>query len=601
MQALILAAGMGSRLGKYTQNSTKCMVRVAGKTLLERIFDSIRLAGIRKVVIVDGYCAEKLEKHAIEAAGDDMEVTFIYNQNYNTTNNIHSLFLASEQMMEDDTILFESDLIFDISIIKDMVQDKRSNTVAVARFEEWMDGTVTTVSQDDDVTSFIDKSHFKWDNCNEYYKTVNIYKISKEFFKNWYYPFLEAYIKTCGKNSYYEMVLKIITNINNTNLKAFDITGRKWYEIDTPQDLQIAETMFNEENRLEEYQKRFGGYWRFKNVTDYCYLVNPWFPTVTMQNEMRHNCNVLLTQYPSGQKIINTAMACLLGCGEEYVITGNGAAELINVIGSRMTGKVFLTMPAFHEYIRCFKSCEHILFDSAAHNYKYTAADIISASKEADTVIVINPDNPSGNFIPEKDMKELIEICGARGQKVIIDESFADFADPSLKYTLIADEILRKYPHLRVIKSISKSYGVPGCRLGALCSADTQYLAEVSELLPVWNINSFGEYFLQIFEKYRKNYEEACLLIAQERERFRKALEDTGLFEVYPSQANYIMCRLKEGSSRELADKLLEKNILIKDLSSKKAFDGKDFIRLAVRTTEENTRLVENLNRCRQN
>ena len=592
MQALILAAGMGSRLGKYTQNSTKCMVRVAGRTLLERIFDSIRLAGINKVVIVDGYCADKLEEHAKEAAGNDIDVTFIYNQHYNTTNNIHSLFLASKHMMADDTILFESDLIFDISIIKDMVQDKRSNTVAVARFEEWMDGTVTTVSPDDDVTSFIDKSNFKWDNCSEYYKTVNIYKISKEFFENWYYPFLEAYIKTCGNNSYYEMVLKVITNVNNTNLKAFDITGRKWYEIDTPQDLQIAETMFNKENRLSEYQKRFGGYWRFKNVIDYCYLVNPWFPTVNMQNEMRHNCNVLLTQYPSGQKIINTAMACLLGCGEEYVITGNGAAELINIVGSMITGKVFLTVPSFNEYIRCFKSCEHILFDSAERNYRYTAADIISASEGADTVVVVNPDNPSGNFIPQKDMMELIKVCGARGQKVIIDESFADFAEPTVKYTLIDDEIMCKYPYLSVIKSISKSYGVPGCRLGALCSSDTELLAKVSELLPVWNINSFGEYFLQIFEKYRKNYEEACLLIAQEREHFIKGLKETGMFEVYPTQANYVMCRLKKGSSYELADKLLERNILIKDLSSKKGFNVEGYIRLAVRKTEENENLL---------
>lgn len=592
MQALILAAGMGSRLGKYTQDSTKCMVCVAGKTLLERIFDSIRLAGINRVVIVDGYCAEKLEEHALEIAGNDLDITFVQNKQYNVTNNIYSLYLASEYMMEDDTVLFESDLIFDIDIIKDMVMDRRSNLVAVAKFEEWMDGTVTTVSTDKDVTSFIDKSSFKWDDCSKYYKTVNIYKISKEFFKNWYYPFLEAYIKTCGNNSYYEMVLKVITNVNNTNLKAFDITGKKWYEIDTPQDLQIAETMFNEEKRLEEYQKRFGGYWRFKNVLDYCYLVNPWFPTTEMQNVLRHNSNILLTQYPSGQKVINTAMACLLGCNEEYVVTGNGAAELINILGKVIEGKVFLSVPSFNEYIRCFRNCEHIMLDSVEVNYNYLASDIAAASVEADTVIVVNPDNPSGNFIPREEMLELIENCRERGQKIIVDESFADFVEPELKYTLIDDELMQKYPHLIVVKSISKSYGVPGCRLGALCSANTDLLEQVFTLLPVWNINSFGEYFLQIFEKYRKKYEESCLLMVEERKHFAKKLKETGLFEVYPSQANYIMCQLKEGSSYELAEKLLEHNILIKDLSSKQGFDRKGFIRLAVRKPEENELLI---------
>lgn len=592
MQAVILAAGMGSRLGKYTQNSTKCMVKVGGHTLLERIFNSLRKAGVSKAVIVTGYCADKLTEHAIKAAGDDISVTFIYNDKYNITNNIYSLYLASEYMMQEDSVLFESDLIFDETIVTDILNDPSPDLVTVSRFENWMDGTVTTFDEFGNVTSFIDKSNFIWDNCMSYYKTVNIYKLSADFFKNWYHPFLEAYIKTCGNNAYYEMVLKVITNINSSKLKALDITGKKWYEIDTPQDLQTAETLFAEENQLEDLKKRYGGYWRFHNLKDYCYLVNPWFPTQELKNEIKHSFSELITQYPSGQSVIRTAMASLLECSEDYISVGNGAAELIKLMGQIISGRYFLTMPSFNEYVSSFSGAERITLDTGRQNFSYNADDIINASKNADTVVIINPDNPSGNFIQKNDMLRLLDICSARGQKIIVDESFIDFADPEIRYTLINDEILQKYPSLAVVKSISKSYGVPGIRLGALCSSDKAFISKINSLLPIWNINSYGEYFLQVCAKYRKEYKFSCDEIAAERKRFAKLLTETGKLEVYPSQANFIMCRLKSGSAEALAQSLIKDRFFIKDLKSKEGCSAYEMIRLAVKTPEENDLLV---------
>lgn len=595
MQAVILAAGMGSRLGKYTQYSTKCMIRVNEKTLLERIFDSLRSAGISRAVIVTGYCSEGLMCHASEAAGSDIDMIFIHNEKYNTTNNIYSLYLASEYMEQDDTLLFESDLIFDETIVRDMVCCSDSDLVAVSKFERWMDGTVTTFDENRNVTAFIDKSGFRWDDCEQYYKTVNIYKLSKEFFSGWYKPFLEAYIKTCGNNVYYEMVLKVITNICTTKLKVFDVTGRKWYEIDTPQDLQTAETLFKKDGQLEEYQNRYGGYWRFENLKDYCYLVNPWFPSKNMQDEIMHSFSPLLSQYPSGQKVIRTAMASLLECSEEHVCVGNGAAELIRILCGEISGRCFIAVPSFNEYADSLKNAEIVSYDTYPYNFRYGADEIIEKSRDCGTVVIINPDNPSGNFIRYEDMNRIIASCRDRGQMLIADESFADFADPEIRYTLIKDEILESNPHLAVIKSISKSYGVPGIRLGALCCADKALIGRVNPLLPVWNINSFGEYFLQIFPKYKNEYTEACRKLSQERKRFSAKLSETGLFEVYPSQANYIMCRLKKGSSSLLAKFLLEKDFLIKDLKTKAGCHNDDMVRIAVKKPEENDMLVQML------
>lgn len=597
MQAVILAAGMGSRLGKYTQHSTKCMIKVNGETLLERIFNSLRSAKIGKAVIVTGYCSESLVKHAVEAAGNDIDVTFIHNGNYNTTNNIYSLYLAADYMEKDDTILFESDLIFDASIVNDMVNSTDPDIVAVSKFERWMDGTVTTFDDDRNVTAFIDKSNFKWDNCEQYYKTVNIYKLSREFFSEWYMPFLEAYIKTCGNNAYYEMVLKVITNICTRKLKVFDVTGRKWYEIDTPQDLQTAQTIFKKQDCLKEYQNRYGGYWRFDNLKDYCYLVNPWFPCENMKNEIMHSFEPLLTQYPSGQSVIRTAMASLLECSEEYIAAGNGAAELIRIACGEITGKYFLAIPSFNEYVNSIKNGEPVFYDTYSDKFSYNADVVIENSKDCDTVIIINPDNPSGNFIRYEDMIRILDACLEREQRIIVDESFVDFAEPEIKYTLISDDILEKYPNLTVIKSISKSYGVPGIRLGVLCCSDKTVVNRINNLLPIWNINSFGEFFLQIFPKYKSDYSEACRKLSAERKRFSEKLGETGLFEIYPSQANFIMCRLRQGSSTRLAQLLLENNFLIKDLKTKDGCHNDELIRIAVKKPEENDMLVQMLSK----
>ncbi len=590
MQAVILAAGMGSRLGKYTEASTKCMVKVNGKSLLERIFDSIRMAKINRVVIVTGYCAEKLRQHA-DAIGSDLNIEYINNDNYNSTNNIYSLFLASEAMKKDDTILFESDLIFDPEMVTDLVNCPYPDVVTVSKFENWMDGTVTTFDSNKRVTAFIEKSKFNWDNCSSYYKTVNIYKLSRDFFANWYFPFLEAYIRTCGNNAYYEMVLKIIANINNSDLRIMDVTGKKWYEIDTPQDLQVAETLFGEQ-KLKQYSERYGGYWRFKDMHDYCYLVNPWFPCEKMMSEIKYSFEELITQYPSGRRIVSTAMASMLDVSEDYVSVGNGAAELIRIVMKNLKGKFFITSPSFNEYINSAENSEVKTVSCEADSFAYGSDFILNNSESCDTVIIINPDNPSGNFIGRTEMLQLIDKLTEKGKKIIVDESFADFAEPECRYTLMKNDLLAKYPNLSVIKSISKSYGIPGIRLGALCCADKNFIDMVNHELPIWNINSYAEFFMQICGKYKNEYIEACNKIAAERKRFSENLKATGKLEVYPSQANYLMCRLNKGTSDSLAEFLVERNFFIKSLTGKNGCENGEYIRLAVKTPEQNDELL---------
>ena len=611
MQAIILAAGMGKRLRNYTKDATKCMVPVNGKTLIEYTIEALIPNKIDKLIVVIGYKGDVLKEFISskfnESNLNGMKIEYIENPIYDKTNNIYSLYLACNEMAKDDTILLESDLIFKPALIKDIIENNDKNIAVVSPFEAWMDGTCTVLDQDNYIINILDKAQFNWDDINHYFKTVNIYKFSKEFSKEYYIPFLEAYQKAFGKNEYYEQVLKVLSFLSASVLKGFVVSGEDWYEIDDPADLAIAEDRFKTGvDKLHSLQKRYGGYWRFPQLKDFCYLVNPYFPPQKLVNEMTSSFQTLLTQYPSGAFQQSLLAAKVFNILPEHIVVGNGAAELISSISKYIKGKIAIPYPTFNEYPEKLVNGEIVPIHTDPDTFSYSVDDIISCVNKENikTVILINPDNPTGNFLEKNDVIRLCDELKRKDILIVFDESFIDFAEKEKRYSLMDENILTKYPNLIVIKSISKSYGIPGLRLGVLANADTEYINKIKKTNSIWNINSFGEYFLQIYDKYNKTYQAACDLIADERARFISELSKLEYFSVFPSQANYVLCKLDNAISPEkLAISLLEKyNIFIKDLSSKKGFENGNYIRLAVRDKKDNdyliTALKEILSKC---
>ena len=598
MQALMLAAGMGKRLGNYTKNATKCMVPVNGKTLIEYTIESLIYAGIKKFTMVVGYKKDVL-KNFLKGKYPQIQIDFIDNDVYDSTNNIYSLYLARDVLSSDDTILLESDLIFDKEIIREIVSSPEKNLAVVSHFENWMDGTVTVLNEEKAIKRIVSKSDFDWNKVDSYYKTVNIYKFSKEFSKNIYMPFLSAYQTAYSKNEYYETVLKVISYLDGDILKAHLVDGSRWYEIDDPADLKIASTRFSSgKEHLESMYKTFGGYWRYPAMLDFCYLVNPYFPPKALVNEMKQMTDILLESYPSGDKQQSLLAGKIFGVLPEHIAVGNGAAELIASISELSSGKVVVPFPTFNEYPNRFGN-ENTVWLPANEDFSYSVEDIVRSAEEnsASYVLLINPDNPSGHFFTKQDVIVLAEQLSSKNVKLILDESFVDFAEPEIRFTFIDEELISKYKNVIVIKSISKSYGVPGIRLGVLVSSDESLIEKIQKNTSIWNINSFAEFFLQIFDKYKKFYGSACDKIAEERARFSSELSKIPGVKVYESQANYLLCKLsgeaEKIGSLGLAEKLLDGyNILIKDLSSKKGFEKGQFIRLAVRNCQDNDRLI---------
>ena len=594
MQAVILAAGMGKRLKSLTANNTKCMVKVNGVTLIERMLRQLDRLKLRRIVIVVGYQGQKLIDF-ISTLDVETPIEYIDNPIYDKTNNIYSLALARSALAEDDTLLLESDLIFADGTLEALVSDPYPTLALVDRYESWMDGTVVTLNEDNSIRKFIPGKQFRFEDIPGYYKTVNIYKFSRRFSKDIYVPFLTAYSSALGDNEYYEQVLRVIAMLDHPEIRAKCMDGRIWYEIDDIQDLDIAESMFaSPEEKVEKLGSRYGGYWRYPKLLDFCYLVNPYFPPKRLMDEIKANFETLLTQYPSGMRVNSLLAAKDFGVKQEHILVGNGAAELIKALMEGETGKVGFVRPTFEEYYNRCNPAQRVVY--RPEGFTYTADDLMRefSGKGISTLLLINPDNPSGSYLLKAEVCRLADWAETEGIRLVLDESFADFSD-ELDNTLILDEMLEHYPHLVVVKSISKSYGVPGLRLGVLASADEAMIAAMKKDVAIWNINSFAEFYLQIEEKYKKDYALALEKFRAARAEYVAALRDVPGLRVLPSQANYVMAELTGGiTAAELTARLLsEYNILIKDLTAK--VQGGQYIRLAVRDEKDNARLVQAL------
>lgn len=595
MQAIILAAGMGKRLKEYTQNNTKCMVQVCGETLIERMLKQLRERAFSRVIIVVGYKGEEL-KNFVRGLDIGLPIQFVENPDYDKTNNIYSLYLAKDYLCEEDTVLLESDIIFEPAVLDALLEDKRETLALVDRYESWMDGTCLKLREDDSIEAFIPGKSFNFAEKHLYYKTVNIYKFAKEFSVSRYVPFLEAYSKALGNNEYYEQVLKVLAVLDNAGIYAKRLSGQKWYEIDDAQDLDIATSMFApEEKKLELMQGRYGGYWRYPRLLDFCYLVNPYFPPVRMQEELKAMFGELLCAYPSGMKVNSGLAAKNTGISQEHILVGNGAAELIRSLMEHLEGKVGIIRPSFEEYGNRLNAGQRVVFEPAKPDFSYTVEDIITffEDKDIQNLVLINPDNPSGNYIESGKLYKLFDWTKQKGIRLIYDESFSDFACEEDR-SMLKETVLKQYPQVYIVKSLSKSYGIPGLRLGILASGDEEMISFLKKDVAIWNINSFAEYFLQIYEKYAKEYEVATRKLAAEREWFMASLDKLTGVRVIPSQANYVMVELQgDLSATELTKCLLtEHEILVKDLSSK---TGGEYLRIAVRNREDNQALIKAL------
>jgi len=600
-QAIILAAGNGKRLFPFTNIIPKVMIEVCGETIIKRALNNLaELNKIYEVIIVIGYKAEKIKEH-IGISYKGMKITYVLNKDYASTNNSYSLWLAKDHI-KNDVILLEGDIIFEKELLMPLIDSDLSNMVLVAKYNKNITGTVITMNENTKrINSFIGSKNQeqKKDYFKDKYKTINIYLFKKDFLDKHFIPRLDDHIGIHGKDDYYEVVLGTLTNMG-VELYSHLVKNVNWYEIDDVNDLEKASIMFSKNNySLENIENRYGGYWNYDFV-DFCYLYNLYFPNKEIYDILQNKLPKLINYYPSTQKEIAKLLSRWFKDDFEYtdLIVGNGASELIRLINLRLIQKITIPIPSFDEYFGQLKENQINLFLlNKKNDFKIDVVKLVDSikSSNSNSVLLINPNNPTSQILDNDDIRYVLENVGSE-VLVFVDESFIDFADNKEKYS--CQKLITEFSHLVIIRSISKEFGVPGIRLGYILTKNELVKEEIKKGLPIWNINSIAEMFIELFTRYNSFYETSIKKIVSDRDYLKKKLKNLNFLKIYEPCANFILCELvtEKIDSRELTIKLFnEFNLFIKDFKNKKGLENGKFIRISVRTKQDTDKLVRAL------
>jgi histidinol-phosphate/aromatic aminotransferase/cobyric acid decarboxylase-like protein/choline kinase len=589
MKAIILAAGFGKRMRPLSDVTHKTLLQVGGRTVIQWIIDALLENGVNDLVVVTGYRAESLRDY-LDAVYPSLSITYIHNDRYARTNNIYSMALALDGItIESDVLIIECDLIFEPTVIRRLLDSPHSNVALVDHYRAGMDGTVVEVSGGLITEVIVPKRQGSGFLLEGKFKTLNIYRFSREFCAGPFKKLLDYYT-LINENDYYEMVLGIIIYLQQEAIYAEVLQGERWAEIDDPNDIAVARFLFDPSSRKGTLDESFGGYWNY-DVLDFCFLRNMYFPSGAVDSELRNSLPVLTRSYGSAQKLLDAKLAYFLLCQPGPLTALNGASQVYPVLAAYFRERrLLLPSPTFGEYARCFpNACR---YDDCGQP---DLQQIATQATHYDAVVFVNPNNPTGTVLPTP----WIHAYAAEhpNQTVICDESFIEFSgEPSLTGMLEQAAL----ENVIVVKSLSKTLGVPGIRLGYVYTANAAFRKALRQNLPVWNLNSVAEHFLEIIVKHRQAIEESFRRTIEDREVFASqlgALE--AIRKVWRSGGNFLLLELdcgREECTRLTESMLLKRGIYLKDVSSRFPGDGA-YLRIAVRLPEENTRLVESLRR----
>lgn len=340
---------------------------------------------------------------------------------------------------------------------------------------------------------------------------------------------------------------------------------------------------------LKEIRSFHGGYWRY-DILDFHYLVNLHFPTKDMYDKIKQKLPELTEHYPSTQRVIAELLAKWKDksyFNTENLIAVNGSSEVIKALNQIIT-KVTVPIPTFNEYVDL--PCEklNLFLTREEDKFRIDINKLIEEIKNSnsDFVVINNPNNPTGSVVSREDIIKLLKT----GVKVIIDEAFIDFDIGDS-----VEDLIEEYENLVIVKTVTKTMGLAGLRLGYLLTKNKEIKEKIKKILPIWNVNSVAEYFIEIFPDFRNDYWDSIEKIKKERQELFDALKSISFLEPFETKSNFVFCKTKI-SSRKIAEYLYDKhNIIIRSELNQKILKSDNYIRIAVRNKKDNNELLKAL------
>jgi threonine-phosphate decarboxylase len=339
------------------------------------------------------------------------------------------------------------------------------------------------------------------------------------------------------------------------------------------------------------------GYEKAKEIVDFCFIANPYYPTPEMLRDLQQSLPNLIKSYPSSNPAASQRhLADVLHVNPDYLVIGNGSTELIVLINTMLIDRIAIPIPTFGEYIEKLKDQRdaELYALSADQGYELRVDDYLDWARQRGVraLLVINPGNPTGQFIPREEMIELLQRAKEM-ELVIVDESFIDFAGDPIPSLL---DVAHRFSNLLVIRSMSKHCGVPGLRLGYCYSDNLYVLNRMRRFVPTWNLNTLAQYFLSQLPATDAEYHVARKRLMSDVAWLYESLRTIPGIAAYPTGANFVLFKLNNRwSAAELQARLLDEHrMYVRDCSNKLGMDA-FHVRVASQGREKDARLVEAL------
>jgi len=414
---------------------------------------------------------------------------------------------------------------------------------------------------------------------------------------------------------------------NGLKFKGFDLgVSARWLQEQRKKSLARARVGLNPREaalieRIKRLKKESGTHspsaWtlaqripELRLKVDACFLSNPYATQLFLMHFHREvirprKLRALLELYPSQNRVIAAKLGRVLELNPESIFVGNGAAEIIQAILHRFTHeKILVNLPTFSPYYEFTRPDTQAVYNvlRKEDNFCFNPdayLDLVRRERP-DTVVLINPNNPDGGYIPYVVMRGLLEELRSV-KNVIVDESFIHFAceGNGYLYRSLADQVGR-LPNLTVVKSMSKDFGVAGIRAGYAVMAPDR----VRTLLDngfLWNSSGLAEYFFDLYSRpdFQAQYERERIRFIRNSRRFFAALAKIDGLHIYPTHANFALAELSGGlSADELVCRLLiRRGIYTRTCDDKKGLEAGKFVRIAARNRPENAYIIRSLRR----
>lgn len=333
-----------------------------------------------------------------------------------------------------------------------------------------------------------------------------------------------------------------------------------------------------------------------ENIIDFSANINPLGLNLNIKNSIIDNLEDIVNYPDITYHELKEEISKFEKIKKENIFLGNGAAECIfNLVRALNPKKTLLLAPSFSEYEEAVNSIygdkEYFLLKEE-NNFKITDELIEKLDENIDLLFICNPNNPTGVITEKIYLEKVIKRANELNIFVAVDESFLDFVKNKEKYSVM--DLVYKYSNLVVIKSLTKFYAIPGLRIGFGVSGNKDLLKKIDRVTMSWNVNTLASVSAICGLKQDTYNKESILYVNKEREYLYGSLKNIKGLEVFNPSVNFIFFKVKEDI--DLKMELLKYGILIRSCNNYIGLNN-SFYRIAVRTREENEKIISALNK----